>query len=287
MRTKKEKNQFATAGAVFVALCLGLATWTAPSSGSAADAAAPKPYVFGVFPYLPPRELEKVFAPIAADFGKVLGREVRFASSTSYEMFSKNVEQQLFDIAFVQPFDFVDVADKFGYLPLATRAEILKALIVTTKDSPIKEAADLRGKRVSLPPEDAAVSHLTRVYLRKNGLVPGKDVTLIYFRSHMSCLQQVLIESTAACGTAAPALRYFKSRMNVDMRVISETDSIPHTLFTVHPRVPQADRERIRDRILGWSNSPEGKELLERGKLTGFIPVTNEAYDVVRRFPRE
>lgn len=246
-----------------------------------------KPYVFGVFPYLPPRELEKVFAPMAADFSKLLGREVEFVSSTSYEIFAKNIGAQMFDIAFVQPFDYVAAADKFGYVPLATRSEVLKALIVTTRDSAVKSIADLRGKTVSLPPEDAAVSHLTRIHLRKNGLIPGRDVTLSHFRSHMSCLQQVLIESTVACGTAAPALRYFNGRMNVEMRVIGESDAIPHTLFTAHPRVAEADRERLRERILAWGKTPEGKELLARGKLSEFIPVTDAAYDVVRKFPRE
>jgi ABC-type phosphate/phosphonate transport system substrate-binding protein len=103
----------------------------------------------------------------------------------------------------------------------------------------------------------------------------------------MSCLQQVLIESTAACGSAAPALRYFKSRMNVDMRVIAESEAIPHTLFAAHPRVAPEDRDRIRARILAWGKTPEGRELLARGKMTEFVPVTNEAYDVVRKFPRE
>lgn len=262
---------------------LGWSDATAAETGTSAT----KAYTFGVFPYLPPRELEKVFAPIAADLSKVLGREVQFTSSTTYETFANNVARQMFDIAFIQPFDYVDAADKYGYLPIATRSEVLKALIVTTKDSPVKTVADLRGKRISLPPEDAAVSHLTRVYLRKSGLAPDKDVTLNYFRSHMSCLQQVLIDAADACGTAAPALRYFKSRMGVEMRVIAEGEPIPHTLFVAHSRVPAQDRSRIHDRILGWSKSPEGKEILDRGKMTGFVTVTNEAYDVVRKFPRD
>lgn len=268
---------------VVFALVLGIGF---TSSAPTAEGAEIKPYVFGVFPHLPPRELEKVFAPMAADFSKALGREVHFMSSTSYENFTKNVEQKMFDIAFVQPFDYVDAADKYEYLPLATRSEMLKALIATTQDSPIRSVEDLRGKKVSMPPEEAAVSRLARVMLVKNGLVPGKDVTLEYMRSHMSCLQQVLIGSTAACGSAGPALRFFKSRMNVEMRIVAESDAIPHTLFVAHSRVPQADRQKVLERILGWSDTPEGKEILERGELSKFVPITNEAYDVVRKFPR-
>lgn len=244
-------------------------------------------YVFGVFPYLPPRELEQVFAPVAADFARALGRPVRFVSSSSYEVFAQKIDNESFDIAFMQPFDYVRAADQHGYMPLAARSEPLKALIVTAPDSPVTRLADLRGKRISLPPTDSAVSHLVRAHLKKNGLVLGKDVTVVYHRSHVSCMQQVLINASAACGSATPAMRYFKSRMKVEMRAIAETDAIPHTLFAAHSRVPAGDRTHLFDTILGWSKTPEGKAILERGKMVPFVPVKNEAYDVVRKFPRD
>jgi len=253
---------------------------------NAADATTAE-YVFGVFPYLPPRDLEQVFAPVAADFSRALGRPVRFASSSSYEIFSRKIDDEAFDVAFLQPFDYVRAADQHGYLPLATRSELLKALIVTAPDSPITRLEDLRGKRISLPPMDSAVSLLVRAHLKKNGLVADKDVTLVYHRSHVSCMQQVLINASAACGSAAPALRYFKSRMKVDMRIIAETESIPHTLFAAHSRMPAGDRAQLLDAILAWSKTPEGKAILERGKMLPFVPIKNEAYDVVRKYPRD
>ena len=249
---------------------------------------APQPdYLFGVFPYLPPRDLEKVFAPIAAEFTRVLGRKVQFTSSSSYEIYSGRVDKEEFDISFMQPFDYVRAADKHGYLPLATRGELLSALIVTAPDSPIKTLEDLRGKRISLPPTEAAVSYLVRAYLRKNGFNPDKDVTLAYHRSHVSCMQQVLIDASAACGTAGPAMRYFKGRMKVDMPVILESDVIPHTLFAAHSRVSAKERALLLESITSWGNTPEGKVILERGKMIPFRSITNDAYNVVRKFPRE
>ena len=248
----------------------------------------PRPdYIFGVFPYLPPRDLEKVFAPIAADFSRVLGRKVQFTSSSSYEIYAGRIDKEEFDIAFMQPFDYVRAADQHGYLALAARGEPLKALIVTAPDSAVKTLDDLRGKRMSLPPIDSAVSQLARAHLRKNGLVPDKDVTLVYHRSHISCMQQVLIDASAACATAAPAMRYFKSRMKVDMRIMSESEPIPHTLFAAQSRVPVQERALLLEAIMSWSKTPEGKEILDRGKMIPFSPVSNDAYNVVRKFPRE
>lgn len=264
-----------------LAACLLLIAATSPTL------ADNKPqYVLGVFPHLPPRDLEKVFAPMAADLGKTIGSSIQLRTSTTFDRFSSLLNKEEFDIAFIQPFDYIRVADKLGYLPLATRTEKLSAIVVTRADSRLKSLQDLKNQKVALPPKTAAVSHLFRGHLRQNGLRPDKDVELVHFRSHVSCMQQVLIGDVAACATAAPARRFFQAKMNIEFKVISSSREIPHTLFAIHPRVPKDTREAIQARILNWSNTREGQELLGRGKLTPFVPVTDRDYNVVRELAR-
>lgn len=250
-----------------------------------AEAATVEPdgsYILGVFPHLPPRELEKVFAPMAADLGKVLGRDVRFRSSTTYEKFSEHLHDGKYDIAFIQPFDYVAVAGNGGYVPAATRTQRLSAIIVTKKDSQLDNMESLKNKRISLPPESAAVSILVRNHFIRNNLIPGKNVILSHHRSHVSCMQKVLIGETDACGTAAPAVRYFQKRMKVDLKTIARTMDIPHTLFAIHTRVPESDKQIIKQRILGWGESESGRKILERGSLKPFVNISDSDYDVVR-----
>ena len=97
-------------------------------------------YVLGVFPHLPPRELEKVYAPISADLSQAVGRQVRFRSSSTYANFMERLETEDFDIIFAQPFDYVRAADKHGYLPMATRDEPLATIVVVKKGSPIRQS---------------------------------------------------------------------------------------------------------------------------------------------------
>lgn len=240
-------------------------------------------YTFGVFPHLPPRQLEKVYAPVAKEFSEILGRQVHLRSNSSYQNFMNNLDGGTFDIAFVQPFDYVRVADKLGYKPLATRVEPLSTIFVVTKDSALKTAADLKGKTIALPPKVAAVSRLTMDYLKKHNLEPGKDVAITHHRSHVSCMQQVIIKAADACGTAAPALRFFKHKMKVDMDVIAETGSIPHALFTAHPNLPEKDFEKIKAAILSWSKTKRGQALLKHGKLSPYKDIKDEDYNVVRK----
>jgi len=245
-----------------------------------------KNYVLGVFPHLPPRDLEEVYAPMAADLGKAIDRRIVLRSNTTFGRFMENLDKETFDIAFVQPFDYVRIADKFGYRPLAVRKEKLATIIVVKDDSKLKTLADVRGKTIALPPKVAAVSYLLKGHLQKMHIIPGKDVKLTHHRSHVSCMQQVLIGKADACGTAAPALRFFEHKMKVKMRVIGKTREIPHALFVVHPRVPAPEQKLLAKRILGWSETEDGKKILKKGKLSPFIKIKDEDYNIVRELAK-
>ena len=237
----------------------------------------------GVFPHLPPRELEKVYAPIAALLSEALSRKVQFRSSSSYQKFMKKLDQQAFDIVMVQPFDYVRIADKFGYVPIAARDEALSAIVVVPMDSALTNLESLKGKKVALPPSVAAVSLLLKAALKEKGMQAG-DVQISHYRSHISCMQQVVIGAVDACGTAAPALRFFADKMDTKLKIIAETRKIPHTLFAAHPKISAGEREKILQTLKAMSATENGRRLLQRGKLKPFIPVTDQAYDVVRNF---
>ena len=240
-------------------------------------------YVMGVFPHLPPRQLEKVFSPMASDLGKAVNQNIILRTNTTFERFSQSLDTQVFDIAFVQPFDYVRIADKYGYRPLAARSEELAAILVVKEGSSLNTLQDLRGMKIALPPAVSAVSYLIRDLLLENGLDPDKDVTLSHHRSHMSCMQQVLIREADACGTAAPPFRFFQHRMKVKMKIVATSREIPHALFVIHPRVPDVKKQAIRQRIISWSSTRDGKQLLERGRLKPFVQVSDSDYDVIRK----
>lgn len=245
----------------------------------------PAPYVFGVFPHLAVARLEKIYAPMAADFGRALERKVYFRTKPSFEKFMAELRNQTYDIVFVQPFDYV-WAHEYGYLPLARRGEPLTAQIMVAESSPLESLKDLKGLVVALPPAEAAVSHLTKMALLDAGLDPQKNVGLQYTKSHDSCLQRLLIGAVDACGTAAGPVRFFQTRMNVSFRVLGKSLTIPHALIAVHKRVPEDERERLRETIVSWGDTPAGQKLLERGELKPFQTVADAEYDVVRKYWR-
>lgn len=250
-------------------------------------AAKPAAYQLGVFPHLAAGQIENTFAPMALDFSKALGRPVALKTKPSFEDFMRELDNQTYDIAFVQPFDYVWAHDRHGYIPLARRGEPLAGLIVVKPTSPLRTLEELKGRKIGTPPEVAAVSHLTKMALLKAGIDPRQDVQVQYYKAHDSCLQQLLIGEIDACSTAAYPLRFFENKWNVTFRVLAETQTISHSLFIVHPRVSAKHREIIRKTILSWDKTKAGRLLLERGELKPFIAVTDAEYGEVRKYARQ
>lgn len=267
---------------ILMILVLSIAT-PLQSFAAAPSLGNKKIYQLGVFPFLPARELEKIFAPFAASIGKALGKEVQFQSAKTYRDFISRTDAGQYDIVFVQPFDYINLADKNNYIPLATRKEMLSAIIVTKSGNPIENIQQLKGKIIAMPPAVAAVSRLSKNMFTKNGLNQGENISITHHRSHASCLQQVLINEAAACATAAPAIRFIENKMKVTFKQIAQTRSIPHTLFATNPMVSENQQKVIRDTILSWSTTEEGKKLLERGRMRPFRAISDIDYDIVRK----
>ncbi len=250
--------------------------------------AADKPYEFGVFPYLPLAKIQELFTPMAADFEAKLGRQVRLSSKAEYTAFEEGLNKGIYDIAFVQPFDYVEAHDKHGYLPLARRGEDLEGLIVVKQDSPLKSIKDLKGKTVANPPIDAAVSHLTSMALQEAGINPKTGVKRDYGKSHFSCMQSVLIGTADACGTAEQALLHFEKekQMTTRFRILHKTKAISHSVFVVHKRVAKKDRDALLKTILGWSKTEEGKKIINNGQFIPFVAARDADYEDVRQYIR-
>lgn len=265
-----------------IRLCFALMLTIAAGAASC-EPRQQKPYIFGVFPHLPPSRLEAVYLPAAVEFQRLLGRPIQFRSASSFGVFMDRLRRKEFDIAFVQPFDYVRAHDDHGYLPLARRDEPLTSILVIREDEPYTGLADMQGKVVAHPPESAAVSILMEKSFRRAGLEPGNDVQLKYYRSHLSCLQKVMAGAADACATARQALRLAPSALTRYLRVIYETPAIPHTLYIVHSRVPAEDREKLKANIIGWPATPQGQKILQSGSRIPLVEARDEEYDIVRK----
>ena len=254
------------------------------------EAKAVPPYVLGVFPFFPVTTLEAIFAPIAAELSVAVGRQVILKTTESYEKFMIALERREYDIAFVHPFDYVDIAKPKGYLPLAGRTEMLASKIVAKENSPLRSIRDLKGKSLGMPPVVAAVTILNRFVLRKEGLNPDKDLTMKYFTSHHACLQQLLVGNVDACGVSGQGIRLVEQQMQLKFKEIGQSPEIPHTLFVAKGQIPARERKVLTKTLIDTDLKQVAQEVRTIFVTPGqrpFRAITDKEYDSVRRYLRQ
>jgi len=120
--------------------------------------------------------------------------------------------------------------------------------------------------------------------LHKNGIDVNTDVDRKYKKNHFACMQSVIIGEAAACGTALRALKHFSDvKMKDKFKILYKAKPMPNSLFVVHKRVPEKQRQKLIASILEWPNTVEGRKLFEGGKIVPMVRANNSAYDVIRK----
>lgn len=245
---------------------------------------APAPYRLGVFPYMAPRQTVNFFGPVAANMQAALGHPVRLMSVPAYPDFARAMAERRYDIALVQPFDYLQATEQLGYVPLAQLSVPLVSQFYVRDDSRYRTLEDLRGTTVAMPPPEAPTARMTLRALHDHQLLPGRDFQLRYFNSHDSCIQQVWAGTASACGTSTPPIRVFEQRMQAKLRPIFDTPPVPHIVFVAHPRVPAEQRARLQALIIGWSATDEGRVLLKSLGFPGWVAPQPAQYEVMRNY---
>lgn len=240
-------------------------------------------YRLGVMPYLPVPAIDRIFGPVAASFAADLERPVYLKTKSNAERFADELAEQTYDIIFVHPFFYVDAADKYHYRPLARLDLQLTGVVMVGPDRTWHEWRDLVGRTLALPPRLGSAAAMVRTALLDANLRPGVDVQLQYYRSRISCLQAVVIGAADACAITRFGLAQTESIADMRLHVMIETAPINHFVFAVHQRVPEADRAKLLECILGWSGSDAGRALLAAGAWPRFVAAEDRDYDQVRR----
>ncbi|MDH5258754.1 MAG: phosphate/phosphite/phosphonate ABC transporter substrate-binding protein [Gammaproteobacteria bacterium] len=244
-------------------------------------------YSFGVFPYLPSQQMLKTYGPVTADLSQKLGTSVRLRTAASFAKFERNLSQEIYDIAVIQPFDYPKAIDKYKYFPVARMSDDLITTFMVREDNPYTSLQDLKGKRVAFAPISAANSQMGLAHLRSLGIDPETDINATYQRSHESCLQQIWLKKAAACVTAKPMVDLFEKKRKVKFKILAKTRTIPHILYVVHERVPKAQREKLLQSILRWNTNVRGQQIIKSMGFSGFSEAKDEQYDVMRELVYE
>lgn len=187
-------------------------------------------------------------------------------------------------IAYLTPVAYIEARRRYGVVPLVaptTAGRPHFSLVIGVRaGSGIDSPAALKGRRFAFGDEKAL---LQKAAVESMGLKAGDFAASAYLKHYDNIAKAVLAGDFDGGILKDSIAEGFRSR---GIAVIASTAPLPSYLFAVHPGMPAAVRNALRDAFLALKRgSPEQAATLEAfdSAYDGFVVVEDQAYDPVRK----
>ncbi|MEW6415422.1 MAG: PhnD/SsuA/transferrin family substrate-binding protein [Pseudomonadota bacterium] len=231
-----------------------------------------------------PVEMIKRMSALTNYLALATNLNVRFKPSPNMASAVDDLGTGQTQIAYLTPVAYIDARRKYGVVPLVaptTDGKPTFSLVIGVKaGSGIKSVADLKGRRFAFGDEKAL---LQRAAVESMGLKMG-DFSQFAFLKHYDNIAKAVLAGDFDGGILLHSTaEEFKGRGIV---VVGSTPPLPSYIFAVHPNLPVATRNQLRDALLALKKgTPEGTATLEAFDKTydGFVVADDAAYDPIRK----
>jgi len=266
------------------------ATTYTPQISSSKTSSVEKVYSFGIHPLHNPKRLHDVFGPMMEYLNNNFeGIRFEVEASRNYAAYDEKLYSRKFQFSLPNPFQTINSLEH-GYRVFGKMGDDdnFKGIILTRKDSGIKNVTDLTGKPVSFPaPTALAATMMPQYYLHTHGIDVMKDIEIRYVGSQESSIMNVFLGDTLAGATWPPpwqALVKERPELADQMEIKWQTDPLPNNGLVVRDDVPQDVVEKVSELVFNMHTTEKGKIILQRMGLSKFEQADNNTYQAVVDF---
>lgn len=238
----------------------------------------------------------KKFHPLVSYLGQETGLDIRLVVPENSEEFENGIINGDIDFAFQDPHTYVRLASRYNKNALFRAlgrdgARVQSGVLITRKDSGIKEVEDLRGKTVMFGPKLSATKWVAAKWLfEKKGIDIGKDLRSY---SHGGCCEDIAFNVYIKAVDAGVVCDHFldehsekQKELGInpkDIAVIGRTEPIPTKVLAAR-RTMRTDIIMMIGQVLLQLDKTNGEhaKLLYRAELGGFEKSTDGYYDGMR-----
>lgn len=260
--------------ALFAALSILCSPWPV---GAQEAAPVQHYYSVGIVPQFSQRVQYAAWAPIIHQLEQRTGLRFKITGSPATSDFEREYMRGNFDFAYMNPYHSVRAHQAQGYIPLVRDAGAsLSGIIVVAADSTIQDVRQLEGALTAFPSANA----LGATLLVRADLIDkfGVMVKPLYVQTHSSVYLHVARGLTVAGGGVMSSLLLQPESVQKKLRVLYETRHVVSHPFAANPRVPAADREKVRQAWLQMGREEAMQALLARIPMQRVVAASLEDY---------
>jgi len=259
----------------FVSITL-LLIYFVPSSTFAAKQ---NPYIFSIVPQQTAIKTVKIWKPILKRLEMETGYKFQLHTSKDIPTFEKGLENSLVDFSYMNPYHYTVFHEKSGYNAICkAKDKKIKGIIVVKKDSPITSVEMLKAQKLTFPSAAFAANILPREYLTKINL-PFESK---YVNSHDTVYRTVAHGFTDAGGGVMRTFKNADPGVKKRLRILWTSEGYTPHAIAAHKRVPDDLVKKVQQELMALDGDMEGKIMLQRMKIKGFVSAENKDWDDVR-----
>lgn len=239
-----------------------------------------RPLTFGIVPQQSSSRLAEQWTPLMSYLSDQLGRPVRFMTAPDIPTFERRVLAGQYDIAYMNPYHYVEFSKVPGYRAIAREQEKrIRGIVVVRESDKATQLSDLQGEILVFPaPAAFAATILVRAELERLAVSYSPK----FVSSHDSVYLNVEKGFARAGGGIERTFSSAKGEGLSGLRVLWRSPGYTPHAFAVHPDLPEIDAERIGDLLSTLSETEKGRSLLEGITLKSLIRARDRDWNDVR-----
>lgn len=267
----------------FIIATLLLALVGATPAAAGAKVQVDRPVRIGLLPTIATLSLLKLYDPVRRRLEQALDHPVELYTAGSFQAYLDDIRAEEFDVLVAAPHFGVIAAD-VGYVPLFRYHQELTPLIVVPKQSTLREASQLRGRRVLTADRLAALSVVAETWLSVDyDMLAGRDYVLEEVASHATAIRAVAIGDADAAISSPSVMQQLSEDLREQVASFPSRLRMPHQMFLAHDRLGKDAVEVIRASLGSFGDTEAGKAFFKSGGFNGLVPL--EAADIRQARP--
>lgn len=218
-----------------------------------APGAQDSPLRLGLAPYLSPAALLTLFRPVVDQLQRQLGQPVEAYTARDFLALAVAVRAADFDLALL-PAHLGRVAmTDWRWLPLVRTLESTPVLVVVRGEGPVREAADLVGRRLGSLDLMSLTSAVGVRWLVQQGLPESVATPMPSVNSALIALER---DELGAVVLTASQLQTLPPGTPGGQRTLARIGEVPGPVYVARPGTPPERLARLREALTGLTPDP-------------------------------
>jgi phosphonate transport system substrate-binding protein len=253
-------------------------------AAAAQTRADPAAIEIAVLPYFSQRTLLDQYEPLRAFVEARLRRPTYLATAHDYRTFVQRTQRREYAFVITGPHLGRLAQVDAGYRPLLGWKSQLQGVFLVRTDSGVHALSDLRDRSIGTPPALAVTTMLGQAALAEAGL-SADAVKAVPQPSHNAAALAVVHGEQAAALVWTKTMAAIDPHLRSQLRPIATTAILPTaSLFLASPGLPEDQAAALRDALLAFSDTAEGKAFLAKSDYEGLIPIQPDDLVYLDRF---